>query len=407
MIRNFGFEIIVIIFFYLVFSTVSLVTLNAHIDENESHLPTLKNFYTNDFYDAVSNEDYHSASTPLPYILVSGILRILDVEPTLFSARLINIIISLITLFLFIKLFNKYDYSLIYPSLILFFYPYFLKPSFAFFMSIYGLMFFLMFLLMIDKKNIFFTFLSGLCLAAAILTQQFYLIVFMFYAGYLIYKTSKSNLNSESIFRLLFFLIPIIIPAVLFIVWQGLVHPNYRSWGVSLNLSTVTSVIVTLGAVFLPYSLFNLDKINFRSLIIITIISILLITFAYPVWVNQPTPGGISGLTFNFLIRVNTYNAYLSFGMKLLFSVLGISTFLSFYIQLSDEKIKLYYFLFIVLAIGFALNKLPSERHMLPLIVTGLLLAITNVRKEIMLKIWLGYQIIIGSVYFYYIMVGY
>ena len=130
-------EIIIILVLYSIFGAVSLITLNAHIDERESHLPTVQNFYDNDILTAIKGDGYKSASTPLPYLIVSIPLKIFKIQPTLFAARSINIIISLITLFLFLRLCDGKNNSLLYPDIIILFYPYFLKPSFAFFMSIY------------------------------------------------------------------------------------------------------------------------------------------------------------------------------------------------------------------------------------------------------------------------------
>lgn len=316
-------------------------------------------------------------------------------------------IISLITLFLFLKLCAFTQFSLIYPSIILFFYPYFLKPSFAFFMSIYGLMFFLLFLLFIDRENNYYIFISGLSLAAAILSQQFYLILFLFYTFYIIYKEYELKISLSFLLKILLFLIPFVLPGILFIFWQGIVHPSYTSWGVSLNLSTGTAVFITLGAVFMPYTVFNLENIKIRQLLLIIFISIFLTIFAYPVWVNQPTQGGISGLTFNFLDNFSVYSSFISFILKTVFAVLGISTFILFYNSTANGKLKLYFFIYLVLGLGFAINKLPSERHMLPLIVIGILLIVQIVKKEYILKLWLIYQIIIGGVYFYYIMYVY
>lgn len=169
---------------YLVFGVISIQTGNIHFDESNSHLPALELFTSNDPVTASLSAEYSSASTPLPYIIASLPLKLFNLKPSLSSARLVNIIISFICLIIFIKLVKKADF--LYPAMILFFYPYFLKPSFAFFMSVYGLFFFLIFIYFILKKNNAGFFLGSLSLSLAILSQQFYLPVVFFFLYYLV-----------------------------------------------------------------------------------------------------------------------------------------------------------------------------------------------------------------------------
>jgi len=397
-------EIVVIIFLYLIFSVISLVTLNSHIDERESHLPTVKYFYENDILTAIKGDGYKSASTPLPYLIVSAPLKILNITPTLFTARLFNILISLIALFIFIRLCDEKKNRLLFVVLILFFYPYFLKPSFAFFMSIYGLMFFLLFIYLIEKKGNGRIFLAGLSLAAAVLCQQFYLIVFVFYAGYLLYKEFRLRVSLESLLHLFYFLLPFILPVIVFLLWRGLVHPSYQAWGTAYSLAGLTGVLIALGAVLLPYIAFNIKEIRLKEIPLLLILSLMLMVFAFPVWASQPTEGGITGITFNFLSKVNDFSGVISIILKTSFCFSGMASFLICFKKIIDDKSKLMYLLYIALAIGFSLNRLPSERHMLPLIVTAYLFIFNMGSKESLLKSWLAYQVIIGGVYFYYIM---
>ena len=399
--------LLVIFIIYAIFSVVSLVTLNPHLDERESHLPTVKNFYENDIITAIEGGGYKSASTPLPYLIVSVPLKLFNVKPSLFAARSFNIIVSLITLLLFTFLFRGQNKNFIYPVLILFFYPYFLKPSFAFFMSIYGLMFFLLFIYLTEKKSNGSIFLAGLSLAAAVLSQQFYLVVFAFHSGYLLYKEYKPGLTSKSVLRLLYFLLPLILPFAVFLIWGGLVHHAYRAWGAAFSVYGLTGVLVTLGAVLLPYLVFNIREITLQGLMFLLFLSVLLVLFAFPLWVNQPAVGGIPGITFNFLSKINHLSIVLSFILKTFFCFLGMASFIIFYKKVNDDKTGLIFLLFIALAIGFTINKLPSERHMLPLIATAFLFIFNQVNKKVILKYWLAYQVIIGSVYFYYIMFAY
>ncbi|MBK6912291.1 MAG: hypothetical protein IPH11_00890 [Ignavibacteriales bacterium] len=163
-------------------------------------------------------------------------------------------------------------------------------------MSIYGLMFFLLFIYLIQKKGNGRVFFAGLSLAAAVLCQQFYLIVFVFYAGYLMYKEFKLKVSLESLLNVSYFLLPFILPVN--------------------GLSGLTGVLVTLGAVLLPYMAFNIKEIKVVVLIILLVVSVFLAVFAFPVWVSQPTEGGITGITFNFLSKVNDFSSVLYLILK-------------------------------------------------------------------------------------------
>ena len=221
------------------------------------------------------------------------------------------------------------------------------------------------------------------------------------------YKEFLSKSGIKSIITLFYFCIPFILPLLVFTYWSGLTHPNYRSWGSGFSFLNLTGVLVTLGSALFPYIIFNFKEIKVRGLISIAFISILLVLFAFPVWVNQPTVGGISGLTFNFLAKLDNVSSVLSFLFKTILCFIGLSSFIIFYKKAVEDKSKLLLFLYVVLAIGFSLNKLPSERHMLPLIAIGYLFVFNQSVKEYVLRYWLAYSIIIGSVYFYYIMFVY
>lgn len=405
--KKFKIEIAVVILLYAIFGIISLVSLNPHIDERESHLPTVKTFYDNGILNAIESDGYKSASTPLPYIIVSTPLKIFNIEPALFSVRLSNIIISLAAILIFTLIIKPGTKDFIYPLLILFFYPYYLKPSFAFFMSIYGLVFFLLFIYLIERMSAGYILTAGLSLAAAVLCQQFYLIVFVFIVSYKLYREFFIDDASKRVLNLVYFLLPFILPLIVFLLWGGLTHPNYRSWGTGFSFINLTGVLVTLGAALLPYMVFNIKKIKVQILVMLLLLSVLLVVFAFPVWVNQPTVGGISGITFNFLAKVDSINSLLSIVFKTIFCFMGMSSFLLFFKKAINNYDWLLLFLFVVLAIGFSLNKLPSERHMLPLIAVGYLFVFNHSVKKNVLRYWLAYSIIIGSVYFYYIMFAY
>ncbi|MBK7630202.1 MAG: hypothetical protein IPJ23_05805 [Ignavibacteriales bacterium] len=64
--KKFRIEIAVVIFLYAIFSVVSLATLNFHIDERESHLPTVQTFYDNGIPGAIKREGINRQALPCP-----------------------------------------------------------------------------------------------------------------------------------------------------------------------------------------------------------------------------------------------------------------------------------------------------------------------------------------------------
>jgi len=389
---------------YILFGVVSLTKENPHFDEINSHLPTLKLFVEHNPITALQSPDYKSASTPLPYIITSIPYKIINSTPDIFSARLINILISLITMFVFIRLCDFKTKIILYPALILFFYPYFIKPSFLFFMSIYGLLFFLLFIYFVKKSNRTGYFLGGLSLSLAILSQQFYLIVFLFYIGFLLYDFPNYKLKKEKLLNALLFILPFILPLVVFISWGGITHPAYRYWGTEFNIQNVTSVFIILGSAMLPFLIFSIAGIRKLHLLFLLSISLLLIIFAYPEWANEPKEGVISGYTFQSLSFIGNFSSIPSFLLKVLLCLLGLLSLLILYNKTGNDKNRLLYFLFLFLVIGFCFNKLPSERHLLPLVSIAYLISFSFIKKKVIYRVWFVFQLIIGSVYFYYIM---
>ena len=398
---------LVILSLYLLFGAISLISSNIHFDEKEFHLPTLVTFHNENPINVINSRDYKSASTPLPYLLVSTVLKVFNLLPTLITARLANIVLSILCLIIFLKLFGIKGTNIVYPALILFFYPYFLKPSFAFFMSIYGLFFFLLFIYFTNKNGSLNKFISGIFLALAILSQQFYLIVFFFYMIFLWYNDYHSKKNIFPSKDLILFSIPLIVPLILFYFWGGLTHHNFSARAVNFRFENLTSVLIISGSALFPFLIFKIQYITRIKLAVILSISMVLVLFASPLWVNAPTVGGISGYTFHSIAIINEYNSILTFIIKVSLCFLGISSLLLLYKTKGDTNTRLLYFLFITMIVGFSMSNMPSERHMLPLIALGYLLAISYDIKVSILRLWLGIQVIIGSGYFYYIMFVY
>lgn len=401
-----------IIIIYFLFSTASLITLNPHFDEKYFHLPTVKSFYENSFIDVINNSTYKSSNTPLPYIIGAVVHKVIGIQPSLFSIRLLNIFFSASSLIFFYLLLKP---TSIYPMLILFFYPYFLKPSFAYFISIYGLFFFLSSLLFLYWVGNWSKLISGLLLSFAVLSQQFYLIIYLTLILYfLILKSNAAeNLHFNKYLDLKFqishrqiflFSFSILIPLILFINWGGLTHPDFRVWRLKPNLINITSISIILGGMLFPYVLINIKQIDKKVFFICSILSLLLILFAAPVWTNTPQEGGIRGLTFHALALIGKQIPLMEFLLNVVLSTTGL---LSLLLIIQSGLIGKSFFIPLMILIfiaGFALTNLLSERHLLPLIVLSYIYIFKTQIDKLFLKFWFAIQTSIGLIYFYYIM---
>lgn len=392
---------IVLSLIYLFLGSISLITKNIHLDEIESHLPTTVAFFNGGIASALVMGDYRSASGPLPYILVAGLHKFINIEPTVITVRLMNIFISLITILLFFSLINRNTIIPIHAVFILLFYPYFEKPSFFFYMAIYGLLFYLLFLLFLEKVGAINKFICGVALSMSILSQQFYLILLAPFGIRILNDFFNDRDKKKFLMEQFLFFIPLTAVAGLFFLWGGLTHPSYKSWGVEFRLEYLTAVLVVIGGTLLPFSLFKLKEINGKLLFILIFTSLSLSLFAFPSWVNSPTVGGIAGYTFHSIAIAENTNSYLGLIVRVSLVFLGlVSVFMIVKYNLSQRIILLF---FIFLIVGFTINKLPSERHMLPMVVTGYLLAFPHTEEKILKRLWMPYQVVLGIIYFFYI----
>lgn len=394
----------VIIIIYLILGFISVRNNNIQIDEAESHIPTVRTFYYETFFTALTGDLYKSANTPLPYILNSEIHKLFNRTPDLSGVRLINVIISFITLITFYVLLKRNSISA-FPFLFIFlFYPYFIKPSFVFYMAGYGLLFFLCFLIFVEREGYINQILGAVSLSLAVLSQQFYLVLL---APLIIYKLiAFTTIDYKKGLAVVFIWLVSFIPvALLFYLWGGLTHPNYRLWGIEIHVEYLSAILVVLGSVLWPFLIPKLKEIDHRIFFLFLITGLIIAIYIFPAWVKQPTPGGIAGYTFHLLAIISGYNFTIGIIIKtlLILSGLFVVFFIIHGIDGSDLLLKT---VFIFFLLGFMLNKLPSERHLLPLLVTAMLLVFKSADKKTAVYLWLPYQILAGLTYFSYLMWG-
>lgn len=190
---------------------------------------------------------------------------------------------------------------------------------------------------------------------------------------------------------------------ILFILWNGWTHPNFHAWGIVVRLEYITAVLLVLGGVLFPYILDKWKEFSKSEIIIAILLAVVLVVFFYPVWVNEPTLGGISGYSFHMIDIICQINFLFGNFIKILCVFVGILVLV--HILCKNNKInEILKAIFIALLVGFIINRLPSERHMLPLITTAFLMTLPFSPKTVINRIWIPYQAILGIVYFYYIM---
>lgn len=394
-------NVLLIIFAFLAFSIfvyISLTHKSLKIDEKNHHLPTLEYIYENGLCAGILGQGYQSANTPLPYIITLLPSQILQIDHNFQYARFINIIISIL---FFLLLYHYMDCHIecILPLSLIFFYPYLLKTTFVYYQAIFGLLFLILYLIFIRKDSLFSWFLSGLFLSAAILSQQFYLILiptslFLFFK-----RIPIVDFSTVQAIKLIIHFIPLTSPILLFIFWGGLTHPNYDHHAIAFSPTNITSIITILGFTFLPIFVFKLsDIVNNKRIFYFLAVAFLLSIFLTPTWANGAGPGKISGLTFHGLEIISNY----SLTTKYLLQVILIISGLEILFQLFKLNNKTLLVMAIFFLIGFSFNVVLSERHLLPLIIL-VFLSLLQKQSNKLLSFWLPYQATLGCIYFYYL----
>ncbi|HPO55868.1 MAG TPA: hypothetical protein PKY46_07680 [Ignavibacteriaceae bacterium] len=250
-----------------------------------------------------------------------------------------------------------------------------------------------------------YAFCGGASLALAVLSQQFYLIVIPFYLLFKLFSV-KGRITLGLFIELSLFSIPFLPVIILFVVWNGLAHPNFQAWGLDFHIEYFTGILLVSGSVLFPYTIFKIKEIKRNLLISVILISVILSLFVFPIWSNTPIPGYISGLNFQAISRVESLNRFLGLLIKVFLISNGILGLIL--IVINKSKIDLF-FLFMLLSfiIGFLISNMLSERHMLPLIVLLFLIVFKFLKDIKYPHLWAAWQALVGSVYFYYILFSY
>jgi len=398
-IPNYLLALIISVFF--IFSAVSFFQGKAKIDEYHNHFPALEGMYDHGFFNYILGEDYKAANTPLPYLAPYVICKALSQKPNLYFARMINIIVSFLTVVLFVLILKRTSGKADLSLLIFLFYPYFIKTSFVFYLTVYGAFFLLLSIYLLTKENNWRILGSGFSSAAGILSQQF-LIAFIpaFYLWNLI--KSRSKQNHRGLTSHLLFFVPVIIPILLFILWGGLTHPSWSFHEPALDITHVTASFVIIGGVFLPFAA---DKIKSLQLIpagIFLLISLILVVFFSPSHSEYGWQGQVTGYTYNFITRLNALSYFISVLFQILLCFSGVFIFYKLTGGLTSSIDRLIFICALMFIIVFSFDTVYSERHLLPLIILLFLLTIPRIQSKWLLNLWIAFQVIFGLCYYYY-----
>ena len=386
-----------------VLSAIALLQPKLEIDEYYNHLPNLVSCYEKGVIETIFGDNYLSANTPLPYILTYVPHYIINLKPNIYSARIFNAIIAYLTIFIFYLLLKRNGDSnfLLEKTLLFLFYPYFLKPAFTYYMAVYGVLFFLAALFYFDKYRSNWL-LVGIMLGSAVMSQQFYLIAFLPFGLYLL-NEEKYEYSIAALKKTILLIIPVIILFLpLAIGWGGLTHKNFRFHEIRFQTTHITSILVTIGMVFMPYLIIRAKTFKIKTVIILLIPAILLVLFAYPVIILRGGEGAITGMSFRAIDFTGKIIPILPFLVKTTIVSLGLLLLVDLYTIMKSDYEKLLFYIICSFIIGFTFNTILAERHLLPLIATILLFILPKIQNRVFIRLWLGFQIVIGLVYYYY-----
>jgi hypothetical protein len=397
------------LFFLLSLTKVGSFTL----DETLFHYPNMINFYQNGLA-ATFNSQYSAANTPLPYIIVASLAKL--VSPSLVLARIVTGVLSFFTLLLAMRLLNRQGANP-YSVFVLLFYPYFFVNSFVFYAVNYGLFFALLGLLALDneqtqtldnvhtEKGYGRDFLAGICLSLAVLCQQFYLVVPVAIALSRTLLTLRRAPLLPALTRTtianIILMLPLSAPVFIFIRWHGLTHPNFHVHTLAFVPSTVTAILFVTGFCFIPYLVQSYNSITGRNKFLALVAAILLVTLFRPVFSNFQGPGLFTGITYHLMMISGKIGPWLTTLEMAGLTFCGILVLFALFRSLASAWDYTLFVICLFLAATYTVNTEIGERHLLALIIFLFLLILPRIQTPV--ARWYPWAMaLLGVGYFFY-----
>ncbi|HLI93097.1 MAG TPA: hypothetical protein VKU83_05795, partial [Puia sp.] len=300
----------------------------------------------------------------------------------------------------------------------LLFYPYFFLNSFVFYPVNYGLFFALLGLLALDRerkkngygkegKGYWRDLLAGVCLSLAVLCQQFYLVVpaAVCFARIILimYKNRRPFLPAlvQTTVGNIALLLPLIAPALVFIRWKGLTHPNFHVHSVAFIPSTVTAILFVIGFYFIPYLIQSYKSITGRNVCLALAGAILLVILFKPVFSDFQGAGLFTGITYHLMMLSGKISPLITTVSMVGLTCCGILVFIVLCRSLSSSWDYTLFIICIFLAAAYAVNTEIGERHLLALIILLFLLILPRIRTPV--AAWYPWAMaVLGMGYFFY-----
>jgi len=234
------------------------------------------------------------------------------------------------------------------------------------------------------------------------MSQQFLIVFPVAITLHKLFGEWKNDRIYTRIKEIVLFSIPLILPAVLFLIWGGLTHKNFRAHSISFQPTHITAIFVIIGITFLPFIAANWKSLLNKSSYPVILASLILGIFFLPIWEVRGGSGQITGMTFHLISLANrllpgVYNVIVLLGV-----FLGISTLTLIFRKLNIDFERLIFISIIIFISAYTFNVLLAERHLLLLLSLLYLIILPRLKKGILLNIWFTLQLIVGTAFLYY-----
>lgn len=393
---------------FLTFLGLSLARLGDFaLDETGSHYPAMLSYF-NGGIQSVFSPTYSTANTPLPYLLTGTVARIAG--PSLALARTVTCIVSFLAFLVVLRLLALDD-APPYLSFVVLFYPYIFLNSFLLYAGNYGLLFTLLALVTLrsseQRPSYPRDLLAGILMALAVLCQQFYLVIPLalllsrFAAAYSQGRTPGAALNRKMIISASLLIGPLIVPALLFLAWGGLAHPNYQERWLGIYPSTAVAVLTVTGFYGAPI-LFQERRRLRRGVVALALIVSAVLTVAFkPAFTDRYEPGAFAGMTHHIIDLTARIHPFIPFLLTLGLTMSGVLVVITLWKTLSRPWHHFLYASCMLLAVAYSFVTYIGERHLLGYIVFLFLLMIPHLRRPLLWAYPMG-MAALGIAYYFW-----